>query len=74
MMIATIMGTQIGSTSHPPLPDWFSLYASRLCLSHLLTLTFHDRWSVEVFLAVSKTPFDTFDVALETNRTPAREF
>jgi hypothetical protein len=29
---------------------------------------------MKVFLAISKTPFDTFDVAFKTNRTPTREF
>jgi hypothetical protein len=74
MMIATTMGTQTDSMSHPPLPDWFSLYAGRLSLSHLLSLTLNNCRSMKILFAVSESPFNTFDVALKTNGTPSGEF
>jgi hypothetical protein len=66
-MIATANGTQTFSTSLHPIRHRLGIDAISLCICHSLALTLANCRSMEIFLTMSESKTDSFDMALKAD-------
>jgi hypothetical protein len=66
-MTATANGTHTLSTSLHPIRHWLGIDAVSLCFCHSLALTLANRRSMEIFLTMSKTKTNGFNMALKAD-------
>jgi hypothetical protein len=73
-MIATTIGTQIASMSHPTGPHWLGVVAVDARIRHGLSLPLSNGRAVEVALTVRKPNVYGLDVACKANEPTAGHF